>query len=211
MISSSVIIVATSVVCRIQIHQSGAEVRVLVRREPGRDLRARRSPDSPTHLHEPRDRSGRPATAAATSRASRRRPRASWPKPPRSTSLARASAPSESVPSNVLCPTKTITPTGGRSGSAAVFANASSTADSSDRSALITRRVGEPNLAANSSAIAFVSGSWLRHQPAAGRWRRCRLADSRLGSKSPPTRCQRPSAPTATVPFGVVSAVGRCR
>ena len=56
-----------------------------------------------------------------------------------------------SVPSNERCPTKTITPTGGSSGSAAVFAKASSTADSSDSSALITRRVGEPNPAAKSS------------------------------------------------------------
>ena len=72
-------------------------------------------------------------------------------------SRARSGESSESAPSNAFCPAKTITPAGGSSGSAAVFAKASSTADSRERSALITRRVGEPNRSMKSLAISSVS------------------------------------------------------
>ena len=74
-------------------------------------------------------------------------------------SRARRSAPSASVPSNERFPTNTMMPTGGSSESAVAFANASRTADSSDNSALITRRVGELNRVANSAASAVVSPS----------------------------------------------------
>ena len=80
----------------------------------------------------------------------------------RSTRSTRARAEAHhqaSVPSNERFPTNTIMPTGGSSGSAAAFAKASRTADSSDNSALITRRVGELNRVANSAASAFVSAS----------------------------------------------------
>ena len=92
-------------------------------------------------------------------------------------SWARRSAPSKSVASNDGCPRKTITPAGGSFGSAAVFAMASTTADSSDNSTLITRRVGELNRAANSAASAVVSVSesanssqlpWVRDRRRAG-------------------------------------------
>ena len=65
------------------------------------------------------------------------------------------------------CPMKATTPTGGRSGSPAVSANAASMADSSSRSAVITRRAGErhPAMKFSASVVAARVGE---HQPTAG-------------------------------------------